>query len=345
MSVATPRPETASNPHDAFTQSVFRELPQARGFFRGYLPDEVHELFDWRTLRLETGSFLSDQLQREFADLRFSIRLTGQRRAHRITLLFEHKHRVLYTTPRQLHRYISRQLEETPDREPLPSILTVVLLQGGSWNRSRRLSSEYHLPETAWGILAPYLVDFQMVIIELGSLQESQLKGTQAGRLALAMLKTVGEGKPFGWLAFRSILRDICREFPPERLRRELRRALYYLLSVTEEDQEAEVRQALQLVQDEFLPVKENIMTLLELIEERGKKQGVKQGVKQGEILGKSNTLIRLLSAAFPQFTAADADRVRKFSDQGLDELTDALATHPTWSKIKPIVRHRYEES
>jgi predicted transposase YdaD len=61
MSVPAPRPQPASNPHDAYTQNVFRELPQARGFFRGYLPDEVRELFDWRTLRLETGNFLSDQ--------------------------------------------------------------------------------------------------------------------------------------------------------------------------------------------------------------------------------------------------------------------------------------------
>ena len=97
-------------------------------------------------------------------------------------MLFEHKHRVVYTTPRQLHRYISRQLEETPDGEPLPSILTVVLLQSGTWNRSRTLSSEYDLPEAARGILAPYLGDFQMVMVELGSLEESELKGTQAGR-------------------------------------------------------------------------------------------------------------------------------------------------------------------
>ncbi len=85
MSVPAPRRDAASNPHDAYTQSVFRELPQARGFFRGYLPDEVRELFDWRTLRLETGKFLSDQLQRDFADLRFSIRFAGQQRVHRIT--------------------------------------------------------------------------------------------------------------------------------------------------------------------------------------------------------------------------------------------------------------------
>jgi hypothetical protein len=336
MSVSAPRPDAASNPHDAYTQSVFRELPQARGFFRGYLPDEVQELFDWRTLRLETGNFLSDELQRDFADLRFSIRFAGGQRAHRITLLFEHKHRVIYTTPRQLHRYISRQLEETPDGQPLPSILTVVLLQSGTWNRSRTLSSEYDLPEPARGILAPYLVDFRMVMVELGSLDEGELKGTQAERLALAMLKTVGEEHPMGWLRFRSILRDVCREFPPERLRRELRRALYYLLSVTEENQEAEVRQALQSIQDEFLPVKENIMTLLEHLQ--------KTSEKRGQFLGKAHTLIRQLSAVFAEFTPAHADRVRQLPDELLDDLTDAIAMHRTWAEIEPILRHPDEE-
>ncbi|TVS20012.1 MAG: hypothetical protein EA424_06120 [Planctomycetaceae bacterium] len=54
-------PEPISNPHDAYAKSVFREISQARGFFRGYLPDEVCDLFDWRTLRLETASFVSDE--------------------------------------------------------------------------------------------------------------------------------------------------------------------------------------------------------------------------------------------------------------------------------------------
>ena len=99
------RPKPISNPHDAYAKSVFREIPQARGFFRGYLPDEVRDLFDWRTLRVETASFVSDELQRQFADLRFTIRLLGDSVERRVTLLFEHKHRAICTTPRQLHRY------------------------------------------------------------------------------------------------------------------------------------------------------------------------------------------------------------------------------------------------
>ncbi len=65
-------------------------------------------------------------------------------------------------------------------------------------------------------------------------------------------------------------------------------------MSVTEEDQEAEVRQAIQSLQDEFLPLKENIMTLREHLERTGT----------------ANTLIRQLSAGFPEFSSTDADRV-----------------------------------
>ncbi len=137
MSIDEVQKKTVANPHDAYAQNVFREIPQARAFLRAYLPEEVRTLFDWRTLRLESGSLVSDELQRNFADLRFSVRLTGDERPRRITFLFEHKHRVFYNTPRQLHRYISRILEETPDQEPLPSILTIVLVQSGSWNRTR----------------------------------------------------------------------------------------------------------------------------------------------------------------------------------------------------------------
>jgi predicted transposase YdaD len=332
-------PESVNNPHDAYAQRVFCEIPQARGFFRSYLPEDVRSLFDWRTLRLESATFVSDELGRQFADLRFSIRLVGDTIARRITLLFEHKQRVVYTTARQLHRYISRQLESTPDHEPLPSILTVVLLQSGTWKRPCRLSSEYALPEPAREILAPYLVDFQMVMVELASLDENGLRGTVAGRLALALLKSVGEGQPMGWLRFRSILSEICGKLSPQGLRRELRRALYYLLSVTEKDQEAEVRQSLQTIQDEFLPVKENIMTLLEHLKKSGEKRGEKRGKERGQRLGKANTLVRLLSAAFPEFSTADADRVRELPDGTLDELTDAIAVRRSWTEIESIVR------
>jgi hypothetical protein len=100
-------------------------------------------------------------------------------------------------------------------------------------------------------------------------------------------------------------------------------------MSVADKEQEAEVRQALHTIQDEFLPVKENLMTLLEHVEKRGEKRG------------RIATLIRLLSAGFAEFSAADAARVRKLPDPALDELTDAIATRHTWAEIEPMLRQR----
>ncbi len=205
------RSSRTPNPHDAYAKSVFRELPEARGFFCGYLPARVVRLFDWTSLRLESESFVKDDLAREFADLLFSIRLVGDRLDRRIRLLFEHKSRPVASTPRQLHRYISRQMEETPSNRPLPCILTVVLLQSGRWRQSPTLSSEYKLPEPAGKILAPYVLDFRMLMVELSDLDEADLRGTEAGRLGLALLKTIGEGQLVRWFKFRGVFGTSAR--------------------------------------------------------------------------------------------------------------------------------------
>jgi hypothetical protein len=321
---STPQP----NPHDAFVKSVFHELPHARGLFRGYLPPTIDALLDWKTLRLERDSFLSDELASEFADLLFSIRFRGDVLRRRLRLLFEHKRRRLSQTPRQLHRYISRQFEQTPSGEPLPCILTVVLLQYGRFSLPT-LSSEYRMPESIMRVLSPYLLDFQMLTIELSRLGEAELRGTEVGRLALAMLKTVGEGKPLRWLQFHDTLRDLCSHLPPEQLRRELRRALYYLTSVTEPGDEAEIRESLLSMKVQFEPIKESVMTLLEHLEQRGLREGRVQ------------TLVRQMSAANPEFSESDAAKLRELPDAALDELTDAIALHAPWKDLRKLLRKK----
>lgn len=52
-------------------------------------------------------------------------------------------------------------------------------------------------------------------------------------------------------------------------------------------------------------------------------------------------TLVRLLSAAFPEFTPANADQVGGLPDDMLDELTDAIALRRTWAEVEPLLRRR----
>ena len=64
-------------------------------------------------------------------------------------------------------------------------------------------------------------------------------------------------------------------------------------------------------------------MTLLEHLERRGR----------------TSTLIRLLSAAFGEFTPRDAERLRELPDEALDELTDAIALRRPWAAIESRLR------
>lgn len=74
-------------------------------------------------------------------------------------------------------------------------------------------------------------------------------------------------------------------------------------------------------------------MTLLEHLEKRGEKRGLRAG--------KVATVVRLLSAAFPEFSPAAADRVGRLPDPMLDELTDAVATRRVWAEIEPLIWRR----
>jgi len=47
------------------------------------------------------------------------------------------------------------------------------------------------------------------------------------------------------------------------------------------------------------------------------------------------------LSAAFPEFTPADAEQVRELTEETLDELADAVVLRRTWAEIETLLGRR----
>ena len=319
---------TKPNPHDEYAKSIYQELPHAAGLFQGYLPRRMSDELDWSTLRLEREAFITDGLSSEFADLLFSVRFKNSKVRQRLRLLFEHKRRPIKGMLRQIQRYINRQFERTPINEPLPCVITILLLQSGQCDSSS-LSSEYKLPDNVLDAFRPFFIDFHVLPIELSRLNESQLKGTEVGRLALAMLKSVGAGRPMDWLNYRGIIRTLCRKLEPENLTRELQRSFYYLTSVVEPEQEQEVRQALLDAKAEFEPVEESVVTLLEHLEKRGEERGRAKGLSDW------------LSVAMPEFTADDANRLNKVSLRRLDQISAAMRARESWDVIRELIWKR----
>ena len=253
--------EPVVNPHDAYVESVFRQTDVARGFFLGYLAPEVSALFDWQTLQLKSANFVTDELGRQYADLLFSVRLRGSTIDRRVRLLFEHKFDVRYKTPRQVHGYISRQFEDTPLEEPLPPIITVMLLQSGTWRRSAEFAAEYDLPAETLETLKPYLVNFRLEIVSLEALEQNEIVGEPEGRFALALLKSIGARQPTTLAEYEEILDEVFHE-EPERLRRILARGSNYLASTTSSKQFGEIRRTLRELPKRFKLLEKNMITV-----------------------------------------------------------------------------------
>ncbi len=72
--------ETRSNlstPHDTVFRQFLTHPDIARDFFELYLPEEFRPLCDLDTLKLESGSFVEDDLHPFFSDVVYSLKTTA----------------------------------------------------------------------------------------------------------------------------------------------------------------------------------------------------------------------------------------------------------------------------
>ena len=76
-------------PNDKLVKATFSELENARAFFMGHLDQSISSHADWHTLRLESGTFIDQQLAGTESDLLYSVNLSGSKLF--LYLLFEHQ--------------------------------------------------------------------------------------------------------------------------------------------------------------------------------------------------------------------------------------------------------------
>lgn len=64
---------TINNPHDRFFRSSMSNLVIAREFFSTYLPSKIRDLINLETLRLESQSFVDEELSEIISDVLYSV--------------------------------------------------------------------------------------------------------------------------------------------------------------------------------------------------------------------------------------------------------------------------------
>jgi predicted transposase YdaD len=302
-----------SGTHDLFARYTFGHPERAAAELRAVLPAHVVSEVDWSSLRREPGSVVDPELRETESDLLFTARLrTGKPLL--LYVLLEHQSSVDRWMALRMLRYVVRQVErwrqEHPESTRLPLIIPLVMYHGpeGTWAAPRRVEDLFDLPGSAeererWRALAPR---FEYLLDDLTAEREEALRarvGPPLARLAWLVLRYGRTGE----LARR--LPDWVALFAQVHADAEgaehLVVVIRYLLWVGEDAAvHAAAKRVLHSVLDRQRAEELMGSWAEEMIERgvqkglvKGREEGREEGLQEGLIRGRTEAILRILTA------------------------------------------------
>ena len=327
-SEATPseEEEKITRIHDKYFYRVFSDTDNAAGLLRPYLPPAVAGSLRWATLTHWPGRFVSDDWRGREADLVFSAERQGTEEPVLVYVLLEHQSTPRYWMALRVLNYClqiwvawqgaSRNKKKTK----LPLIVPLVFYQGG-----KRWSPELEFRELVEGAAAEWrwVPRFEYLLIDQTKGGPEAVLGSAVARLTqIAMMARVRGGDE---LVERTAV--LMAEVSPEGEVEVLARHVEYVLATQSEEGLRAFGAALR----RNVPGRGGeLMTYVEQIEERGRREGRQEGRREGRQEGRREGVLRtiegFLQRDVPWSTIEEATSIDKSEFERLRQQLDAAA-------------------
>ena len=308
----------AQSPHDALVRHLFTDLERAADELRAVLPPALVDRIDWATLALEPGSFVDASLRGRHTDLLFSMR-TREGQDLRVHVLFEHQSEpdrwmALRTTEYTVRIWVDFR-KRNPKAKHLPVVIPVVFHHGPhGWSAPRALHDLVdpllrEIPELA--ALVPgarFLVDDLTKLSDEGIEARSRIVALRVGLWLLRDARRRGR-----------LLESLAR-WGPVLLELVARpgglRAFEYQLRYFFQVADDAVHVAFRELVDHTRPESsEALMTIEEMLINRGIERGVAQGRAEGRAEGERRAILRVLERRGLSVTASLRTRLDACAD------------------------------
>jgi hypothetical protein len=343
-SASSASPDLPASVHDSVFYKLFSDRERVTAELKCILPNDLVEVIEWSTLKIEPNRFVDPNLANHLADIWLSVKVRQKKVA--IHLLFEHssgpKNHELLQALRYQVKFWEKEQKSANDEgfRPLTPILTLILHHSETgWRGRSRFGDYFGLDEELELLFRPYMVDFGVFVDDLSPLDadvllsrpvpmdvQVMLFALRFGRSGPQLLQELPKvspllgklmGDPTGRLAVHSFLVYIRRvgKIP-----------------------EAQLRMALD---DVFVPVLDpEIAAIWDQIdairagerrgEERGERRGEQRGEQRGIVKGKVATLERLLTLRFGPLSKGALARLQKASMEDLEGIELRVLTAVT---------------
>ena len=263
-------------PHDATFKQFLTQPEIARDFMLIHLPAELRAICDLSTLKLESGSFVEEDLRQYFSDVLYSLKTTGGEDGY-IMVLVEHQvvpdRHMAFRLLRYSVAAMQRHLEA--GHKKLPLVIPVLFYTG---KRSPYPYSTRWLDEFDDPALADKLYSGDFPLVDVTVIPDDEIM-THRSMAALTLLQ-----KHIHQRDIATLTDQLVTLLMADTLSSPLVMTLIqYLIQAGESaDSEAFVRELAQRVPQHG----DALMTIAQQLEQKGIEKGIEKGIQLGEQRG-----------------------------------------------------------
>ena len=186
MSETTNTGNDLNNPNDKFFKAVFSIADIAKSFLEEFLPKDLLDKFDLKTLVIDPNSYITNELKEYFSDLVWSCRFKESNEERKVAFLLEHKSYRPAHPHFQLNDYqrSSWKMQIAAEQKPVP-IIPIVFYHGKEeWI--------YESFDSYFGTVEPemlrFLPCFDYILVNLQNFSDERIKQLRSVFLQKAFL-------------------------------------------------------------------------------------------------------------------------------------------------------------
>ena len=263
------------NLHDKFVKASFSDVDRAASFFERFLPEELQQSLNLKTLKPIQESYIQADLNEHFSDIVFEVKTTDDNPID-LVLLSEHKSAPDKHVLVQVGHYIfSHWVKCINEKNELKVIIPLIYYQGKKKWEKPILSNLFPMIE---GSLNQYIPAINHVFIALSTLSDESISQIRNRLMAAAVL---AQKKGINIIKLTEELIKIFKLLPAEiEPGNFLQQMFVYIIQVSEIPR-PEFKKAIETIP---AIVKSNIMTTYAQIKEEGILEGKQEGKLEGKI-------------------------------------------------------------
>ena len=264
--------------HDNFVRKSLSDKKIASEFFETHLPKEILSQVDLSTLEQQKENYFDNTLGHGIVDLLYSVKF-GQDDGY-IALLLEHQSTVDYKMPLRIQKYVLRICEDyltKNDNAKIPLIYPLIFYTGDTkYNASLSFYSLFNNSE-----LAKRFLTEPIQLIETNGFTKEDIRERYYAGLMTYFMAHIRQKDIFPYI--KEVIEFITRISEQGNIEF-IETILYYLTNKADTEKIdgifSEFKKAVTLEH------KEDIMTIAERLEQRGKEAGIQIGKEAGIQIG-----------------------------------------------------------